>query len=62
MSAFDRLASKLAGRPGVTDPRALAAYIGRKKAAAQGDPSAFQRAGAQRKSMASVIAADKRRK
>lgn len=31
MSAFDQLASKLAGRPGVTDPRALAAYIGRKK-------------------------------
>ena len=31
MSAFDRLATKLASRPGVTDPRALAAAIGRKK-------------------------------
>lgn len=31
MSAFDRLAAKLAERPGVTDPRALAAAIGRKK-------------------------------
>jgi len=30
-SAFDRLASKLAQRPGVSNPRALAAYIGRKK-------------------------------
>jgi hypothetical protein len=47
-SNFDALASKLAGRPGVTDPRALAAAIGRKKfggarmakAAAQGKPAA----------------------
>lgn len=31
MSNFDKLAAKLAGRPGVTNPRALAAYIGRKK-------------------------------
>lgn len=31
MSAFDKLASKLASRPGVSNPRALAAYIGRKK-------------------------------
>lgn len=31
MSNFDRLANKLAGRPGVTNPRALAAFIGRKK-------------------------------
>lgn len=31
MSAFDQLANKLASRPGVTNPRALAAYIGRKK-------------------------------
>lgn len=31
MSPFDQLAAKLAGRPGVTDPRALAAAIGRKK-------------------------------
>jgi hypothetical protein len=28
---FAALESKLAGRPGVTDPGALAAYIGRKK-------------------------------
>ena len=31
MSAFDQLAAKLAARPGVTNPRALAAAIGRKK-------------------------------
>lgn len=31
MSAFNRLASKLASRPGVSDPRALAAFIGRRK-------------------------------
>lgn len=31
MSAFDQLAAKLAGRPGVTDPKGLAAAIGRKK-------------------------------
>jgi hypothetical protein len=31
MSAFQQLASKLAGRPGVTNPNALAAAIGRKK-------------------------------
>ena len=30
-SNFDRLASKLASRPGVTNPRALAAYIGDRK-------------------------------
>lgn len=30
-SNFDKLASKLSGRPGVTDPRGLAAYIGRKR-------------------------------
>jgi hypothetical protein len=30
-SAFDKLAAKLAQRPGVDDPRALAAAIGRKK-------------------------------
>ena len=28
---FDALAGKLAARPGVTDPKALAAFIGRKK-------------------------------
>ena len=31
MSAFDALAAKLASRPGVTNPRALAASIGDKK-------------------------------
>lgn len=31
MSAFDKLATKLASRPGVSNPRALAAAIGRKK-------------------------------
>jgi hypothetical protein len=31
MSNFDKLASKLAQRPGVSNPRALAAYIGQKK-------------------------------
>ena len=31
MSAFDKLASKLASRPGVSNPGALAAYIGRKR-------------------------------
>lgn len=31
MSAFDQLANKLAGRPGVSNPRALAAAIGRRK-------------------------------
>ena len=30
-SNFDKLASKLASRPGVTNPNALAAYIGQKK-------------------------------
>lgn len=30
-SAFARLSAKLADRPGVTDPKALAAFIGRKK-------------------------------
>jgi hypothetical protein len=61
MSAFNKLASKLASRPGVSDPRALAAYIGRKKAAAQGDAGAFAKAGAQGRSMASVIKSDKRK-
>ena len=31
MSAFDQLKAKLAQRPGVTNPGALAAYIGREK-------------------------------
>lgn len=31
MSNFDKLAAKLAQRPGVSNPRALAAAIGRKK-------------------------------
>ena len=47
-SNFDKLAAKLASRPGVSDPRGLAAAIGRKKygastmakAAARGVPAA----------------------
>jgi hypothetical protein len=47
-SNFDKLAATLAGRPGVTDPRGLAAAIGRKKygsarmakASAEGKPAA----------------------
>lgn len=47
-SNFDKLANKLASRPGVSNPRALAAYIGQKKygasamhkAAAKGIPAA----------------------
>lgn len=47
-SNFDKLAAKLASRPGVSNPRALAAYIGRRKygartmakAAARGVPAA----------------------
>jgi hypothetical protein len=31
MSNFDKLAAKLSERPGVTNPKALAAYIGRKR-------------------------------
>jgi hypothetical protein len=47
-SAFDALKNKLAGQKGVTNPGALAAYIGRQKygnatmskASAQGVPAA----------------------
>jgi hypothetical protein len=47
-SNFDKLAGKLAARPGVTNPNALAAFIGRNKwgsanmakAAAKGKPAA----------------------
>jgi hypothetical protein len=47
-SNFDRLAGKLASKPGVTDPKGLAAYIGARKygssvmskAAAKGVPAA----------------------
>ncbi len=35
-SAFDRLAGKLAKKKGVTDPKALAASIGRQKYGAAG--------------------------
>lgn len=31
MSAFKQMAARLAKRPGVTNPDALAAYIGRKR-------------------------------
>jgi hypothetical protein len=60
-SNFDRLAAKLAGRPGVRDPRALAAAIGRKKAAAEGDPGAFAKAGREGRPMSAVIRSDKRK-
>lgn len=42
MSAFDALAAKLTGQKGVSNPRALAASIGRKKygAAAMGQAAA----------------------
>jgi hypothetical protein len=51
-SNFDKLAATLAGKPGVTDPKGLAAVIGRKKfggarmakAAAKGVPAAKVRA------------------
>jgi hypothetical protein len=59
-SNFDKLAGKLASRPGVTNPRALAAYIGRKKAASEGYPGAFNQAARQGRSMASVIASKKK--
>jgi hypothetical protein len=52
-SNFNKLAGKLAGQKGVTNPRALAAYIGRQKygastmakAAARGVPASRVRRG-----------------
>lgn len=49
-SNFDKLASKLSQRPGVTNPGALAAYIGRKKYGA----ATMAKAGAKGVSAASV--------
>lgn len=51
MSAFDQLAGKLAGQKGVTNPRALAAYIGRKKYGA----STMAQASAKKESVQSVL-------
>lgn len=60
MSAFSQLAQKLSQRPGVTDPKALAAVIGRNKAKKEGYPGAFNQAAAQGRSMASVIASKRK--
>ena len=57
MSAFDQLAAKLAQRPGVTDPRALAAAIGRKKYGG----STMAQASARGVSAASIARRKKRR-
>jgi hypothetical protein len=56
MSAFDALAAKLSQRPGVSDPRGLAAAIGRKKYGA----SNMAQAAANKESVQSVLR--KRRK
>jgi hypothetical protein len=56
MSAFDALAAKLSGQKGVTDPRALAASIGRKKYGG----AAMSQASAGKESVQSVLR--KRRK
>lgn len=50
MSNFDKLAAALANRPGVTDPRGLAAAIGRRKF---GDAT-FNKAAAKGVSAASI--------
>ena len=51
MSAFDQLAAKLASRPGVTNPRALAASIGDKKYGAK----TMGQASAQKESVQAVL-------
>jgi len=51
MSAFDTLAAKLAGQKGVTNPRALAASIGRKKYGA----STMSQASAKKESVQAVL-------
>ena len=51
MSAFDQLKAKLAARPGVTDPGALAASIGRKKYGA----GTFNEAAAKKESVKAVL-------
>jgi hypothetical protein len=50
MSKFDELKAKLADKPGVTDPAALAATIGRRKL---GDKAFAERAAAGRRKKAS---------
>lgn len=55
-SAFDQLAAKLAGQKGVTDPRALAAAIGRRKYGA----STMSQASARGVSAASIARKRKR--
>ncbi len=49
---FAKLQSKLAGKPGITNPGALAASIGRKKYGA----GTFNRAAAQHKTLRKVAA------
>jgi hypothetical protein len=56
MSAFDKLAASLAGQKGVSDPRGLAAAIGRKKYGG----AAMAQASAGKESVQSVLR--KRRK
>lgn len=51
MSAFDQLKAKLAARPGVTNPGALAASIGRKKYGA----GTFNEAAAKKESVKAVL-------
>lgn len=51
VSAFDQLQAKLAARPGVTNPGALAAFIGNKK---YGSPT-MHRAAAQHESVKAVL-------
>lgn len=51
MSAFNQLAAKLASRPGVTNPRALAAYIGREKYG----PGTMAEASAKKESVKAVL-------
>lgn len=61
-SKFKRLEGKLARRPGVTDPAALAAYIGDKKfgAKAMGEKSAASRKERERKKRDSRLHSRKR--
>jgi hypothetical protein len=51
MSAFDALKAKLAQRPGVTNPGALAASIGRKRYGA----ATFNEAAAKKESVQAVL-------
>lgn len=51
MSAFDQLAAKLSQQKGVTDPKGLAASIGRKRYGAQ----AMSQAAANKESVQAVL-------